>query len=178
MLNKKIFYDEVRKNFRLNSEKQIEGFEAIIEEARKRQIPLTWLAYILATAWHETAHRMQPVTEFGSQKYLRSKKYWPYIGRGFVQITWKENYAKYGIADTPEKALEMDTAIYIMFDGMIKGIFTGKKLADYFHLNRADWRGARRIINGMDRADLIGGYGKMFYNALVKATKDERTETD
>ena len=106
------------------------------------------LAYLLATAKWETAHKMQPVVEMGSQAYLRSKKYWPWIGRGLVQITWEANYKKYNISK-PERALEWPTALHVIFHGMIHGTFTGKKLADYISDGRRDYVGARRIINGL-----------------------------
>jgi hypothetical protein len=112
-----------------------------------------WLAYCFATALHETAHTLQPVTEYGSKEYLHAKKYWPYIGRGYVQLTWKSNYEKYGIQDTPEKALEPELAAHIMIDGMTKGIFTGRKLSQYFNEAQDDPINARRIVNSLDQAE-------------------------
>ena len=53
-----------------------------------------WLAYMLATVYHETAARMWPITEYGSESYLQGKEYWPYIGRGFVQLTWETTMKK------------------------------------------------------------------------------------
>ncbi|CAN7632860.1 hypothetical protein [Ensifer adhaerens] len=42
------------------------------------------------------------------------------------QMTGKDNYKKLGLADAPETAAEMPTAIRILFDGMIRGMFTGQ----------------------------------------------------
>jgi putative chitinase len=53
-----------------------------------------------------------------------------------------------------------------MFVGMNRGMFTGKKLSDYFSGTTEDWVNARRIINGTDRAALIAGYGRIFYSAI------------
>lgn len=167
-MDKKEFYKTVTRKFGPLKQSQIDGFENIINEAIKRKLDKRWLAYALATTWHETARTMQPITEYGSQKYLRSKKYWPYIGRGYVQLTWKVNYEKYGIADTPEKALDPQVAVFILFDGMEKGVFTGKKFSDYFNDRITDWVGARRIINGTDRAKLIADYALVFYEGLRK----------
>lgn len=92
---------------------------------------------------------------------------WRYRGRGYVQITGKANYARYGIADNPDKALESDIAIRILIDGMKHGRFTGKKLADFITLSRSDFVGARTIINGTDKASDIAAYARDF-DALLK----------
>ena len=44
----------------------------------------------------------------------------------------------------------------------------GKTLADYITLTKSDFHGARRIVNGTDKADLIAGYAVKF-DALLKA---------
>jgi hypothetical protein len=49
---------------------------------------------------------------------------------------------------------------------MERGLFTGKKLSDYFNDKKTDWRNARRIINGLDKADTIARYAQNFYNCL------------
>lgn len=51
-------------------------------------------AYVLSIAYHETAHTMKPVREMGGESYLRSKKYYPNVGMGYVQLTWLVNYKK------------------------------------------------------------------------------------
>lgn len=151
-----------------------------------------WLAYMLATAYHETGRKMQPVIEKGSGKdhdkdgmddYLERYDTRTdlgnsaaedgdgilYIGRGLVQITGEENYRRFGILlnkpllNDPDLALEPEIAIQIMFIGMTKGKFTGKKLSQYFSPNIEDWFGARRIINGHDCAEKIAVYAKKFY---------------
>lgn len=94
---------------------------------------------------------------------------WKYRGRGLVQITGKNNYTTYGIANDPERALLPDVAVAIMFDGMTGGKFTGKKLSDYFNSTTTDWEGARRIINGTDKADKIANQAKIFHAALKAA---------
>ena len=45
-------------------------------------------------------------------------------------------------------------ALAILFEGMARGSFTGKKLSDYFEGGSEDWVEARRIVNGADRAAL------------------------
>ena len=151
---------------RLNEPQKV-GYNFILNKWKESGLTdQRWLAYMLATAWHETAHTLEPVREYGGEAYLRSKKYWPYVGQGYVQLTWRANYEKYGIADTPERALDPEFAAHIMIDGMTKGIFTGRKLSDYFNAKKDDPVNARRIINGMDRADLIAGYYREFLSGL------------
>ena len=178
MIDRKEFYSQLRATLVKGglNQAQVDGFEAILDEWEKRNLQdLRWLAYIMATAWHETAQRMQPIEEFGRG---RGKAYAPtYYGRGFVQITWERNYAKLSdvidvdLVTHPEKALEMDNAIQILFVGMIDGLFTGKALSDYFGRN-ADWRGARAIVNGKDRAAEIAGYAQKIWDSLRIADGD------
>lgn len=141
-----------------------------------------WIAYIFATAWHETAHTLKPISEFGSGDGPDPDKWDDYFtrmydrrtdlgntpeidgdgelfkGRGYVQITGRNNYRKYGIEGAPWRALEPDFAAHIMIDGMTKGTFTGRKLSQYFSTSLEDPINARRIVNGIDRAEKIADY--------------------
>lgn len=164
------------------SQSQVEGIEAILNEAEKRRTPLKWLAYIFATAYHETAHTMQPVREFGGPKYFaryEGRKDLGNVvkgdgvkfhGRGYVQITGRRNYADWtnrlgiDLISQPDRTLERIIAMRIMFDGMEKGTFTSKALDDY-----TDYLSMRRIINGTDKAELIAGYAVAFEKALREA---------
>jgi hypothetical protein len=147
----------------------------IIEECRKRGVLRNQVAYILATAYHETAHTMKPVREYGGETYLRKKKYYPYVGMGYVQLTWDYNYkkasTKLGVdfIKNPKLLLESKYATPILVIGMIEGWFTGKKLSDYVTLSKSDFKGARRIINGTDKADLIAEYAESYDNDLIVA---------
>jgi putative chitinase len=67
--------------------------------------------------------------------------------------------------------MSVPIAIKIMFYGMTKGTFTGKMLSDYFNEETEDWVNARKIINGLDKAELIAGYAKDFYIGLTKVAK-------
>ena len=103
-----------------------------------------------------------------SQTYLQGKDYYPYIGRGFVLLTWEENYLRAGekvdedLVGFPDMALEPDIAAAVMFDGMEEGWFTGVSLFDYFNDTTDDPVNARRIINGTDRASEIANYHVSF----------------
>ncbi|QND43206.1 hypothetical protein HB770_04025 [Rhizobium leguminosarum bv. viciae] len=97
-----------------------------------------------------------------------------YRGRGYVQITGKDNYTKFGrllgidLVGNPDLALEQGVAATIATIGMRDGIFTGRRLGDYFG-KTTDWVNARRIINGVDRAEDIARYAKAFHSALEGA---------
>ena len=167
-MNFQIFFDDVRNSLfggKL-SQGQVEGMEKIINYST---VSLDQLAYVLATVKWETAHTMQPIKEYGSTAYLKSKPYWLYYGRGLVQLTWRDNYAKYGLEKTPDKALEWESSLFVLFDGMTKGLFTGKKLDDYINDNKRDYINARRIINGTDRAKEIAQIADAYRTALIAA---------
>lgn len=158
--------------------------------------PLAWTAYALATAWHETAHSMQPVKEFGGPSYytrmydVRGQR--PtlarsmgntapgdgaqFCGRGYVQLTWKVNYewaAKetgFPLVGNPDLAMRADLAGLIMRRGMEQGKFTGKAFSHFLPkigpASHGQFVDARRIINGRDKAQLIAGYAEKFQEAL------------
>lgn len=175
------FFASVRESFGALSQSQVDGFNAVLEALSGW--PLTWQAYALATAWHETARTMQPIKEHGGDAYFRRMydiqgdrpdkarelgNLTPgdgvrYAGRGYVQLTGRTNYARFGLEAKPDEAMRPDVAARIMKRGMETGIFTGKKLADYLP---GDYRGARRIINGLDKADEIASYALKFERAL------------
>jgi putative chitinase len=147
---------------------------------------------LLATAFHETAHTMSPLKERGGDRYF-SRRYdpgglnpklarklgntWPgdgarFAGRGLVQITGRSNYRRLGewlgvdLEGNPELALQPYLAAEILKAGMGEGLFTGKRLSDYFTADADDPVGARRIVNGSDRAAEIAGYYRRFLAAL------------
>lgn len=181
-MDRKIFFDCVR-NYPSTgklSKHQVEGMEIILNEWEQRQLQDTrWLAYILATAYHETAFTMEPIDEYGKG---RGREYGTpdpetgqvYYGRGFVQVTWKANYLRFSellgidLLSQPELALEQSIATSILFEGMINGLFTGKALRHYFR-EESDWYNARRIVNRLDRAEQIARYGRAFWYALLMA---------
>lgn len=168
------FFDHIRAEFGTLLQSQVDGISSILEEYRRLELSdKRYLAYILATVKHETANKYQPVKEYGGEAYLRSKKYYPYYGRDLVHTTWKANYEKVkafsgiDVVTHPELIGELNLAVKVAFHFMIKGLYTGKKLSNYFNDEKTDWINARRIINGVDCAEKIAGYGKTFYEALA-----------
>jgi hypothetical protein len=153
--------------------------QLIIGEAIKHGLSLWETAYVLATAYHETAHTMKPVREYGGERYLKSKKYYPYVGMGYVQLTWKRNYElaskKFGVdfVANPKLLLEPKYAAPILVVGMKEGWFTGKSLKSYIDSvdedDKEDLRefsNARRIINGTDKQVEIGKIALKYEQAL------------
>ena len=68
-INRPKFYEKFRKAFGKLNQKQVEGFEAIFNEWEFQKLKdARWLAYMLATVWHETAKTMQPIEEIGRGK--------------------------------------------------------------------------------------------------------------
>lgn len=205
-INRKKFFDGIRNqpfNGKL-TQKQVDGTNAILDEwARQKMTDIRYLAYMLATAKWETDHEMYPNFEKGGKAYLtrlydvngqnpararRNGNAAPgdgpkYSGRGYVHLTWKNNYLKMtkrlraagfdvDLVKNPELAMRPDVAAFVMFDGMLNGVFTGKKLSDYFNKTKTDWVNARRIINGTDKAAIIAGIAKAFYADLVTASAE------
>jgi putative chitinase len=185
MINRRFFFDYVRGHLFEGQlrQGQIEGLNAILAEWDSKYASKDdrWLAYMLATTHHETDRRMQPIEEYGKGKgraygkpdLVTGKTYY---GRGFVQLTWKANYDAMGrklnldLLKRPELALRLDAATQILFLGMLEGTFTGKKLNTYFNAGTEDWVNARRIINGLDKANLIATYGRSYYASISYTT--------
>ena len=174
------FFDEIRSKIfsgRL-TQNQVDGILFLVREFQKTPLSIPEVAYCLATVYWETAQLMQPIEEFGKgagRKYgsKDSSGQTPY-GRGYVQLTWKENYVradnKLGLKGELirdySKALDKEISFQIMYRGMVEGWFTGKKLSDYFSSTKKDYLNARRIINGVDKAPTIASIATKFENAL------------
>jgi len=184
------------------SQSQVQGLDTILNayESEFSQIGYDCLAYVLATTFHETARTMQPIEEYRSGRIKkdygklfkdeegrayglkmgkgpgkRVRYYSPlflYYGRGFVQLTWYENYEKAGkilgidLLNKPELALDLEIATKILFHGMIEGWFTTRKLSQYIAKDGPNYFGMRAIINGKDKASLIAEYARKFRAAL------------
>lgn len=177
---------------------QTDGLKLILTEwqARKPDGDLRWLAYMLSTAFHETNQQMQPVREAywvkNAEAWRKSHlSYYPYYGRGYVQLTHPDNYKKAGavvghdLLSDPDKALDAGIATIVMFVGMEEGWFRGgskpHNLPRYFSSTVDDPVGARAIINGKETkvvagvkvllATIIAQYHEAFLDALVVASK-------
>jgi putative chitinase len=188
--NSQAFFDSVRQSGVIGNSlkpEQVSGLEAVLNAAKEAGWPLAFAAYALATAAHETNYTMQPVREayWLSENWRRTHlRYYPFYGRGYVQLTWEANYKK---ADTElglggsltsnlDRALEPEIAAKVMAKGMQEGWFAGDKNGPRHTLARhlgagatgteAQFESARRIINGTDKAEKIAGEALKFQTAL------------
>jgi hypothetical protein len=171
MIERKAFFAAVRKNLfgGALSRLQVDGMSRILDEWERRQLAdPRFLAYMLATVFWETAKTMQPIRERGGEKYLRSKKYYPWVGEGLVQTTWEGNHRKFG-ATAPGQLMEWPACLVPLFDGMLKGMFTTRALKHYFNATADDPIGARKIINGTDKAREIAKIYSKFLGAITSA---------
>ena len=147
---------------------------------------LRWLAYMLATVYHECAQKMWPIREYGEGA---GKEYGEpdengntFYGRGFVQLTWKENYdrasAILGLIDErdltmhPDLALDSLIAARVLFRGCAEGWFTSAKLGHYFNEEDDNPIEARAIINSdvSKNGPMIADLHYLFLDALVEAS--------
>ena len=118
ILTKKGF-DILRQGLGKLTQNQVDEINFIVSEFDKdKSVSYPQAAYMLATAWHETATRMLPIEEYGKGKnrtygtwyrnsigalysfidgsrrsaYLHNDYPYLYYGRGYVQLTWYFNY--------------------------------------------------------------------------------------
>jgi predicted chitinase len=179
--DRKQFFDSYRASFGAIQQLQVDGLEFLLTkiEADPEWDSLPQIAYFLATIKHETGisrnkidQTFQPIRELrakaGTAGRRNQDRYWlsGYYGRGYVQLTWKDNYAKFGLADVPDDALEPNTAYMVAARGMREGKFTKYKLSDFIDDSEVDYHEARRVVNGLDRAEHIAGLAQKFERIL------------
>ncbi|MDF1879542.1 hypothetical protein JHD46_07830 [Sulfurimonas sp. SAG-AH-194-C20] len=143
---------------------------AIVTACRENGITqVAQIQYVVATALWETGFTLLPVKEAYWVKnwkhYIRysavTSRYFPYYGRGYVQITWLKNYKVFSkllgidLVKNPDLALQSDIAMKILVIGMRDGLFTGVGLDRYINEDKTNFIEARYIINGRDKRKQI-----------------------
>lgn len=191
-VNRKHFFDQYRIRYGKLFPEQVQGLDFLldrIENDSRLDQPLA--SYILATVKHETGDRFQPIREKGTPKYfvrnydisspvpsrsIRARQMgnvhigdgFRYRGGGYVQLTWRSNYAKMGellgvpLEEQPELIETPEVSYEVLVRGMLLGLFTGKRLDDYINEREVDFKGARRVVNGTDKAVTIARYAENF----------------
>ena len=191
-VNHKAFFDGYRPRFGKLTQPLVEamdnlliiiGSDPVWAETHSDGILRRQLAYVLATFKHETAHTMLPIDEFGTTARF-DKLYGPpskkakelgnthsgdgsrYHGRGYVQITGRNNYRHAGkiftvdLEGNPDLAKDSTISYKVSIRGMREGWFTGKKLSDFINEKKFDFTQARRIVNGLDQAESIANMAR------------------
>lgn len=153
-------------------------------------------AYIFATSFWETGRAMQAVKEktdkTGEQYFfkmydiegsrpavakrlgnVRKGDGIKFAGRGQVQLTGRSNYEKMGkylgldLTNKPDLLLDTKVSARVLVYGMLKGSFTGVSVSKYITNVKTDYVNARRVINGIDKADNIATIAKAFEKAIT-----------
>lgn len=233
MIERSVFFDAVRARPFGGKllQGQVDGLDVLLstwERDYRASVSLAQLAYILATAFHETGATIQPEVEnlnystaalkakfsrvrislaqcdalgrttsrkadqagianaiyggaWGRENLgnMQINDGWTYRGRGYVQITGRRNYAVFAdllgvpLLANPDRAMEPVLAARIIFDGMLGGLFTGQKLSTYVNAGTTNFVGARKTVNGTDKAQMIAGYAVDFLGALKAAERKD-----
>lgn len=205
--DRKTYFDSVRGSLFAGTmtQQQVNGQEYILD-AWETYVPghdMRWLANFLAQAAHETGFTMWPIAEYhgAEQPYGQPdpETKQRYYGRGLIQITHRENYAK------TDKELHLsgdescewhadnmllpDVSAMAGYQGMREGWFRsdskGKQaFSRYFNDLTNDPYGAREIVNGdktvvpswssgVSIGNLIKGYHEKFLTALKSSFRGE-----
>ncbi len=158
-----------------------EHFPRILAECQKQGVnDKAQMAYILATTVHESGAGAH-MEEFASGSAYEGRRDLGnsqsgdgvrFKGRGYVQITGRNNYSNWSrklgidLVANPELAERPETAARILVQGMKEGSFTGKKLGDYLGNGKTDFEGARRIVNGTDKASTFAATARAILAAM------------
>ncbi len=105
-----------------------------------------------------------------------------YFGRGYVQLTWWDNYLSAGVAigrgvallNEPDLLVKPDLAYEVMSLGMLTGrtFANGRRLSQYFVGGHTDYVHARDLVNpGAPLANKteVAEIAKLFENILVSS---------
>lgn len=148
---------------------------------------LKLLAYALATVRIECGPKMMPVREGFAATDEQARKYVKeqnrpysieanghvYYGRGYVQLTWENNYQAAGIADNPDKALDPEWAANLLFEGLLDGRWNATGNGLMFYLDRGYIVEARKTVNILDQAEYVANLYLDFYQALTMSWKEK-----
>ncbi len=138
------------------------------------------VAYILSTVQTETTMGANVVEGATRNKSAPGSVYY---GRGFVQLTSADNYRKASkivgvdLVKNPERATEPEIAAKILVVGMRDGVFTGRKLSDFIKNGKANFVGARQIVNDSDKQIAMAQDARRYLKAIGGSSVNELKET-
>lgn len=156
-------------------------FPFIVQESQRQGVQnKAQLAYILATATHESGAGKH-MEEFASGRAYEGRSSLGnnqpgdgvrYKGRGYVQLTGRRNYTDWSrrlgmdLVGNPRLVENPQVAAKILVGGMMQGTFTGRGLGSYINNQQTDFMGARRTVNGTDRAGHIAQIAQRLMSAM------------
>lgn len=183
LTNEKAFYDAARVTLfggRISTV-QFSRLAALLREAELYQtVEPEHGAYILATAHWET-DRLNAMEEYASGSAYEGRADLGndqpgdglrFKGRGFPMLTGRKNYAwasTLGVGDLvaqPHEASDPDISARILFIGMMTGAFTGVGLGRFINSGKVDFINARKVVNGLDRAETIADLAERYLAAI------------
>lgn len=194
--DQKTFFDTIRLTLfggRMN-QIQVARIEALlIEMQRVKMVTPEQGAYILATAHWET-DRLNAMEEYasgeayegradlGNTKPGDGKRY---KGRGFPMLTGRRNYQMASemtgrdLIENPALASDPDLSAMVIVLGMMGGLFTKRGLAAFINDGKTDFINARKVVNGLDRAETIADIAERYLQAIKLAMgASPRTNND
>lgn len=189
MINRKKFFEGYRSNLdpdKKLTQEEVNALTVFLDfvEADFAKLTIPQWAYVFATTFHETNATFLPVKEaywLSESWRLKNLRYAPHYGRGYVQITWEDNYKFFSkilgvdLVKSPDLTMIPKNAFKIMVYGFVNGSFTKRKvgknlvpnkITDFINDKEKNFKKARLCINGTDKADLIASYAVLFEQLL------------
>lgn len=138
-------------------------------------------SYIMATAHWET-DRFNAMEEYASGEAYEGRadlgNTQPgdgrrFKGRGFPHLTGRRNYEWASLASghdliaDPAAASDPEISAKLIIQGMMQGVFTGVGLGRFINDQKTDFVNARKVHNGLDRAETIADLADRYHVALT-----------
>ena len=122
---------------------------------------MEWKGFILfgkkLRRWHVDVLKAYSKAIKAKDPETENEKENAYYGRGYVQLTWDYNYKNIGkaLGYGDRLYIKPEIAYAVMSYGMRNGTFTEYGLKECIIGVYADYKAARKIINGTEKAELI-----------------------